>query len=229
MSAIACPVFHQIFEIIDSQEESESVNTKLTMNKVAFLETQFPVKTILRLSFEEEDLKCLRPGRWLNDQILNSYITLMASRSSENIGFTNSFFLPKLERDGCAAAGCWSGIKGRQICHYDKFLVPVCCGVHWILGCYDFIEEKLMILDSFHGRHDDIAALLNSFLEFQGTTALQVSYPRVPLQKNGDDCGVFVLMFCWCLFFNEDLNSFSQADIPQMRVQIKRDLLETMK
>ena len=229
MSALECPALHRILEMLDSEEDAAENFSELTMGKRAFLEKELPLKTVLKLSFERSDLACLRPGNWLNDQILNSYITLMASQCSENIGYTNSFFLPKLERDGCAEASCWAGIKGRPICHYDKFLVPICCGVHWILGCYDFVEGALMILDSFHGRHGNIAALLNGFLEFQGTAPLNVCYPHVPSQLNGDDCGVFVLRFCWCLFFNEDLNSFSQADIPQMRVQIKRDLLETMK
>ena len=144
--------------------------------------------------------------------------------NNPNIGFTNSFFFFFFERDGPEAASCWSGVKERPINSYQKFLVPICCGVHWILACIDFVNQRLVFCDSMDGRYSHIGKVLNTFLRFMGIPAFDLFYESVPQQHNSDDCGVFVMQFVRCYLFGYDLRSFSQKDIPAARNRIREEL-----
>lgn len=228
MSRGGCPMMRRILQSVGEQRARQEEYNGMTAGRSAYLESQFPMRATVRLTFDEDDLFCLSDGQWLNDQIINSYLALLASRSENNIGFTNSFFMKKLERDGADQAACWQGIKGQPIYRYDKFIVPVQHGCHWILACFDFISGELMIFDGFHQRYDDVAESLNSFLEYQGAERLSVVYPRCPSQLNGDDCGVFLLKFAECLFFDYTLDSFSQQHMPSIRRRIRRELREAV-
>lgn len=211
------------------QSQGQEQYNGMTSGYINYLESQFPTASIKpRLTFDDDDLMCLSDGEWLNDQVVNSYITLMASRSEKNIGFTNTFFMKKLERDGPESAACWQGVKGQPIYRYDMFLVPIQHGCHWILACFDFLSSQLLIFDGFHHQYENVAATLNSFLEYQGADGLSVSYPRCPSQLNGYDCGVFLLKFAECLFFDFDLNSFNQSHMSAMRRRVKRELREAV-
>jgi Ulp1 family protease len=226
MSRFDCPLFEKLWVYLESPEDPDYSFDSITPGKLSFIQSQFPVvRPKPAIALDPSDLACLYGRTWINDQVLNSYISLMASESTLNIGYTNSFFYKKLERDGCEAAAPWHGIKELPISRFDKFLVPVCCGVHWILVVFNFVGQQLEVLDSLNSRYETITDQLNDFLMFQGEEPLPVAYPRVPRQMNGDDCGVFVMEFAHCLFAGSGLNSFSQRDIPRLRREI-RELLE---
>lgn len=229
MSDDPCPLLTRIFACTEQQCASNDVCNEISPGKAAFLRSEFPVQRTSRIRLDADDISCLRYHEWLNDEVVNSYISILASQSSDLIGFTDSFFTKKVERDGYEAAFCWKGVKGRAINRYNAFIVPICTGVHWILACFDFVHERLMVMDSFHGKHESTANLLNGFLEAQGVEPLQVYYPEVPSQLNGYDCGVFILKLCECLFAGVDLMSFTQADIPNARKHIRRELIDAMR
>lgn len=208
------------------REEDENDYDTLTLSKVEFLSSEFRVShSRAPYTFSWEDLDCLRSGEWINDEVLNSYIMYMAVNANNLfVGFTNSFFYRKLERDGAASASCWFGIKNGPIDRFHRFLVPICCGVHWILGCFDFVNRRIVICDSFHHKYDGIMETLSDFLHHMGYGSFEPFYESVPRQHNGDDCGVFVMQFSRCYLYNLDFNCFSQRDIPRIRKQIRMEL-----
>lgn len=203
-------------------------NRYLTPTKRTFLQQQFREKVRLPLNYEFEDLNCLCGRQWINDAVLNSYLSYCYNKIDENdarnIGLTNSFFLKSVERDGFKRASCWQGIKGQPINKYDLFLIPICCGSHWILAAIDFINHEIRMYDSFHGAHHDLVNLINGFLKFQGIEPLDSVIPDVPTQYNGYDCGVFVMEFGRCILLEKDINSFSQKDMPATRKRIYNEL-----
>jgi Ulp1 family protease len=181
------------------------------------------------ISVDEEDLACLASPGWINDEVMNSYISLLASQSPANVGHTNSFFYAKLERDGPEAAACWEGVRGGLVRRFDAFMIPICiAGEHWILAAIDFMRNRLCIYDSFRGEFPEIADTINEFLAFQGSGALPVVYPEVPQQTNGYDCGVFVMMFARCICFGAALDSFGQPDMDTIRGEIDAELRDAM-
>lgn len=215
----------RILGYLETYGETEEGYSSITPSKKQHLEEEFKKQPDPpKISFDPQELECLYDGQWLNDAILNSYISLMASKSEYNVGYTNSFFYKKLERDGCKAASMWQGIKGQPINQYDRFFIPICLGVHWISAEINFFENHIAVLDSFNTPHKNIGRKLNEFLEFQGIDPLPVIFPRVPQQLNGDDCGVFTIQFGRAVFFNFDFNYFSQSDIPLVREQIYDEL-----
>lgn len=210
----------------DFREEDRSNYDTLTLNKVEFLTKAFHIKANkVTYMFTSDDLYCLQEGEWINDEVLNSYIKYMAVNANNLfVGYTDSFFYKKLERDGAQSASCWFGFKNGPINRFNKFLIPICCGVHWILGCFDFVNRRIIICDSFQNRYRKIMNTLNKFLCYLGYTDFEPYYEIVPHQHNGDDCGVFVMQFARCYIYNLDFQYFSQDDIPRIREQIRSEL-----
>jgi Ulp1 family protease len=229
MSRFDCPLLDRIMSHWESLADTECTFDTLTPSKLRLIETEFPpYRPRPTITVQKRDLACLSGREWINDEVLNSYISLVTCECDYNIGYTNSFFYKKLERDGCEAAAPWHGIKNQPISRYETFLVPICKGIHWIMAVFDFVEGQLAILDSLHGQHEDVAGKLNEFLAWQGGEMLPVIHPEVPTQRNGDDCGVFVMAFAKCLCAGESLDSFGQRDIPRIRAEIRRRLVEVM-
>jgi Ulp1 family protease len=180
------------------------------------------------ISVDDDDLTCLMSHEWINDQVLNSYISLLVSQSPANVGYTNSFFYPKLKRDGPEAAACWCGIKGTPIRRFDIFMIPICVDDHWILVAVNFMSGRICIYDSFRGEFPEFADTINRFLAFQGGSQLPVVYTDVPEQTNGYDCGVFVMMFARCICFGAALDSFAQSDMDTIREEIYAELQDAI-
>ncbi|OHT10368.1 Clan CE, family C48, Ulp1-like cysteine peptidase [Tritrichomonas foetus] len=210
------------------QNEEKEQSIIQTPNFNRFLKQQFYEKPKLNLNFDIDDMDCLRGVEWVNDAVLNSYLALCFNNIPDDItykiGLTNSFFMKKLDQDGCKAAECWQGIKGQPLNQYDLFIIPVCCGSHWIMATVNFMEQEIQILDSLHGNYRNVGRKINEFLNFQGIDSLKITHPSVPSQMNGYDCGVFVMEFGRCLMHGINLNSFGQRDMPQARRRIFSEL-----
>lgn len=212
-----------------SKSTFQNTSSTITPNMESFLNQQFYERPFIAPKYDLADLECLEGTQWINDAVLNSYLSICFNSIDEyderKIGLTNSFFMKTIERDGnYQAASFWQGIKGQPINKYDLFFIPICSGYHWILAVIDFISNEIQIYDSLHGQYSSIVKTLNGFLRFQGLDTLHSYYPMVPTQRNGYDCGVFVMEFGRCLLLGDDINSFSQRDIPEARKRIYAQL-----
>merc|ERR1719471_169912 len=71
------------------------------------------VSTAYKISVKVSDLKCLRPGVWLNDEVMNFYMGVLQDRCNANLNnpdfpqpnkikalFMNTFFFQKLHNGG---------------------------------------------------------------------------------------------------------------------------------
>lgn len=64
------------------------------------------------------DLQCLRPGQWLNDEVINGYLQLVHDISKvKGVVVLNSFFMSTLVRGYESARRTW--IKAGYVCLYD--------------------------------------------------------------------------------------------------------------
>eukprot|EP00439_Symbiodinium_sp_Y106_P078087 s562_g16.t3 len=132
-------------------------------------------------------LECLRPGEWLNDEVINFYYKLLQERSktiasSPKSWFTNSFFWPKLSGNNKDASGAavklnkteynykevrrWT-IKAKvDIFDMDYVIFPMnIAETHWSMGAIDMREKGFRYFDSmFSNPPSNFVAFLRRYL-----------------------------------------------------------------
>lgn len=105
------------------------------------------------------DFACLKPGEWLNDEIINAYMGLLNQRSLKLIDSNldgrqypktyhwNTFFFSALAGENTAGqleysynrVRRWTKRKKLDIFAMDLVMMPIHVNkMHWALGCIDF-------------------------------------------------------------------------------------------
>ncbi|CAG10351.1 unnamed protein product, partial [Tetraodon nigroviridis] len=189
-----------------------------------------------KLRITQRDLATLQEGGWLNDEVINFYLSLITERSSGQaaglkVYSFSTFFFPKLRGRGGGLAGHsevkrWT--KAVDLFSYDLVLVPLHLGVHWALAVIDLKSRTVKSYDSMGQRHDDICSLLLLYLkeehkvkkdrELDETkwTVGNLKTTEIPQQKNGSDCGVFACKYADYIARGRPL-TFNQCHMPLFR------------
>ncbi|KAL0838193.1 hypothetical protein Bca101_090083 [Brassica carinata] len=89
-----------------------------------------------------EKLRCLKPGQWLNDELVNS-----ATGYNYN------------------AVRRWTSMKklGYHLIDCDKIFIPIHMNIHWTLAVISIKERKFQYLDSYKGREPRILDALGRY------------------------------------------------------------------
>uniref|UniRef100_A0AAX7TSP0 Ubiquitin-like protease family profile domain-containing protein n=1 Tax=Astatotilapia calliptera TaxID=8154 RepID=A0AAX7TSP0_ASTCA len=190
-----------------------------------------------KLRITQRDLGTLQEGSWLNDEVMNFYLSLIMERSSGEAGRLkvysfSTFFFPKLRGGGGGQAGGHAAVKrwtkAVDLFTFDLILVPLHLGVHWALAVIDFRSKTVKSYDSMGRRHDDISSLLLLYLieehkakkgrELDCTkwTVGSLKASEIPQQKNGSDCGVFACKYADYIARGQPL-TFKQCHMPLFR------------
>ncbi|KAJ3613831.1 hypothetical protein NHX12_020077, partial [Muraenolepis orangiensis] len=152
-----------------TKDMSAEVSAALTQS-----DPNLVLSSAFKLRITQRDLATLREGSWLNDEVINFYLSLVMERSSNQVvpGLRvycfSTFFLPKL-RGGEAgqAGGHWAvkrWTKGVDLFLHDLILVPLHLNIHWAMAVIDLRSQTVKSYDSMGQRHDDICSLLLLFL-----------------------------------------------------------------
>jgi len=166
-------------------------------------------------------LQCLRPGAWLNDEVINCYFKLLQDRCDKTkhlprCWFANSFFWEKLsggeananDKYTYAEVRRWTTRAGVDIFLLDYVIIPMNVGgMHWAVGIIDFRARRFRYLDSMLSQpHANLGSFLRRYLAdehaskkqspLEGVEAWTMPLSdQVPEQQNGYDCGVFACLF----------------------------------
>lgn len=196
-----------------------------------------------KLRITQRDLATLQEGGWLNDEVMNFYLSLIMERCSNQaaglrVYSFSTFFFPKLrggggggggggaQAGGHAAVKRWT--KAVDLFLYDLILVPLHLGVHWALAVIDFKSKTVKSYDSMGQRHDDICSLLLLYLKEEHKakkgreldsgkwTLGSMRAAEIPQQKNGSDCGVFACKYADYIAKGRPL-TFKQCHMPLFR------------
>ncbi|OZJ06857.1 hypothetical protein BZG36_00144 [Bifiguratus adelaidae] len=189
-------------------------------------------REIAAASVGYRDLITLRPGTWLNDEIVNFYIGLILERSKKQDGklpkvhcFT-SFFYSTLVSGGYAKVRRWT--KKIDIFSNDYIIIPVNINnAHWCCAAINFVEKRIEYYDSMHHYPGPVTfQRLRDYLNqesldkrkkpFDFTGWEDYAPTDIPLQLNGSDCGVFVCTFAEFISRNEPFD-FAQNNMPDIR------------
>ncbi|GAA6213353.1 sentrin-specific protease 2-like [Lates japonicus] len=190
-----------------------------------------------KLRITQRDLATLQEGGWLNDEVMNFYLSLVMERcSSEAAGLKvysfSTFFFPKLRGGGGGQAGGHAAVKrwtkAVDLFLYDLILVPLHLGVHWAMAVIDLKSKTVRSYDSMGQRHDDICSHLLIYLKEEHKvkkgreldsakwTIGSLRATEIPQQKNGSDCGVFACKYADYIAKGRPL-SFKQCHMPLFR------------
>ena len=196
-------------------------------------------------------LSCLRPGTWLNDEVINFCMLMLEERdiklseiypSRKKSHYFNSFFMEKLLGQGHKKYAYddvkrWS--RKFDIFELDKIFIPINISQsHWSLAVILIQKKEILYVDSMNGQGKGtkyVKALLRWLVDEARTrknTALNTSEWKLtsiscPQQRNGFDCGVYTVMAT--NFFSDNLPIeeayYGQNDMPFFRVKMASDIL----
>ena len=179
----------------------------------------------------------LLENEWLNDQIIDGYLHLLAKGSTRKAYSFSCFIYLKL------ASNAYEDIRNfTKRCKIDVFshqllLFPVSLGSHWCLGVVDFERQAMLYYDSLGGAAKHFFKNISYFIEQEAGKSTgklfdwtgwkhQQPTAEIPHQKNGFDCGMFVLAYAECICANRAMSHcYSQKDMQTFRIRVLYELL----
>ncbi|KAL3454882.1 hypothetical protein BJX65DRAFT_10328 [Aspergillus insuetus] len=193
----------------------------------------------------KKDLEtCFTPLKWLNDEVINSYLALIVDylrRAHGNAGrhdkprfhAFNSFFFSNLRDKGYDSVRRWASrakIGGANLLTVDTVFVPVHNNSHWTLIVVkpsDRTIENFDSLGSLSRRHIAIITtwlrgeLGEKFDEDEWAVLPSVS----PQQDNGSDCGVFLLSTAKAVALDIEPMAYGAQNTTLLRKKIVAELM----
>ncbi|CAG9466539.1 unnamed protein product [Pedinophyceae sp. YPF-701] len=169
-----------------------------------------------------EHVRCLRPHGWINDEVVNGFVRRLRERDAAwrvqpppghtppRVVVMDSFWFTRVAPDGTERT---RGYSYGDLVGSDLVLVPVHdSGSHWALAVVDFDEPvgRLWYYDSLHQSGEEHLERLSAWVAREASTgALRGVWQRcgdvrawtrgqparLPRQRNGYDCGAFMLCF----------------------------------
>ena len=221
-----------------TEEDVKKVDTILAATENRVLVDEFNIEMTTQL------IKCLSPGWWLNDEVMNFYVAMLNARmaqTDQRCHLFNSFFYTLMLHGGgynYIKVRRWSKRAGIKIIEQRKVLAPIHVGNnHWCLAVIDFKQKKFLYYDSLGG---DGKQCLNNLRRYVQDEAKQYHHienydlsewkndcpKNIPRQHNGCDCGVFTLKYAD--YVSEDCPLiFTQGDMPYFRRRMVIQIMET--
>ncbi|KAJ5893686.1 hypothetical protein N7495_005377 [Penicillium taxi] len=217
------------------------------LNKVARA-MQAPHGTIVAKSLVGDDLfakdiaSCVKQHAWLNDEIINAYLTLLVNylrQSTGNIGSNpryhafNTFFYSNLREKGYQSVGRWAKrakIGGEALLDTEMVFVPVHEASHWTLMVLQPVKRTIEYFDSLGG--SGRSQVLNIELWLRGELGVKFDpeewttlHSVSSQQENGFDCGVFLLTNAKAISLNIEPTAFKADSTPLLRKKIIAEII----
>ncbi|KAK6471211.1 sentrin-specific protease 1 isoform X1 [Huso huso] len=191
-----------------------------------------------RLTITRKDLQTLSHLNWLNDEVINFYMNLLAERSKRpglpRVHAFNTFFYPKVRSAGFNAVRRWT--KKVDVFSMDILLVPVHLGVHWCLAVVDLRKKSICYFDSMGGTNDEACRILLQYLKQESQDKRNTSLDlggwqlqcrrrnEIPQQMNGSDCGMFTCKYADYITKDKPI-TFTQKHMPYFRRRMVWEIL----
>ncbi|EGC34898.1 hypothetical protein DICPUDRAFT_55498 [Dictyostelium purpureum] len=219
-----------------TKEEEEQIDSLFRSGREDEKISELPTAEVNR-----GDVHLLKPGRWLNDEVINFYMEILKIRQKNNPNlpkchFFGTFFYTQLcngpENYDFSKVKRWTNKV--DIFSLDKVILPVHLGNHWCCAVINFKDKQFQYFDSLLGDNRECLKKLRRYVademvnrSKQGIVNLDEfkdSIPKdIPIQSNGYDCGVFMCKYAEFSSRGSELN-FTQKDITQYRRRIALEL-----
>ncbi|CAL0325805.1 unnamed protein product [Lupinus luteus] len=192
-----------------TKEEKAEVALAFSVKRKGVLVTH--EKSNIEISVDK--FRCLMPGAWLNDELISG---------------KSGYDFKSVRR--------WTSQKklGYGLHECDKIFVPIHKQVHWCLAVINMKDKKFQYLDSLKGVDTQVLKVLAKYFvdEVKDKTGKDIDVSSwekefvedLPEQKNGYDCGVFMIKYTDLYSRNLGL-CFSQKDMPYFRLRTAKEIL----
>nr|XP_022302574.1 sentrin-specific protease 1-like [Crassostrea virginica] len=111
-------------------------------------------------------------------------------------------------------------------------MMPICLQHHWLLLVADVKKMTVSILDSLGGDHPEIENKWRKYMFTrerylpEGLNTWTSSPQKVSKQKDGNSCGVFILMFAEAIVAGTNPVTMQQGHVKQYRQYVRQRLLK---
>ncbi|KFQ84654.1 Sentrin-specific protease 2, partial [Phoenicopterus ruber ruber] len=196
------------------------------------------MSSAFKLKVTREDIHTLRNLRWLNDEIINFYMSLLVERNKKEgypaVHAFSTFFYPKLISGGYKAVRRWT--RGVDLFKQDLILVPIHLRVHWALVVIDVRKKTIKYFDSMGQKGDKICETLFRYLQEESRekrnleltlsewTLHSMESHEIPQQLNGSDCGVFMCKYADYVSRDKPI-TFTQNHMPYFRKKMVWEII----
>lgn len=216
-------------EIEDEFPELTNEHERLINNSLISVPQDEVLANAFNISITRRDIQTLKGLNWLNDEIINFYMSLICERStSENSPFENkvyafsTFFYPKLVKDGYSSLKRWT--RKIDIFAHNIIIIPVHLGMHWTLAIIDFNCKEIRYYDSMNGNNNECLKALRNYLkdeyadkkngaQFDLSSWNCIHVKDVPQQMNGSDCGMFTCKYAEFISRGKVKFNFNQVSL----------------
>lgn len=191
------------------------------------------------ISLTAFDLATLDGENWLNDNIINVYLSLISqSDSCKMVQAFSTFFYVQLNTQNKESAHQNARRflpKDKNFMDFDLTLIPVHLCAHWILVIVQKVSAnyyELQLYDPKYGdRFSNVLVEIKDFLLSEIEThghCLDITFQlcvkkSIPRQKNCHDCGVYVCMIAKYRVHGLSFN-FTDEDMQGIRCLMKKEL-----
>lgn len=194
-------------------------------------------ESLKRLLVTKKDLSLIvKENTWLNDKHIDFYITWLQEEQKDNrFFFFLSDFWVSLKND--VERHAIRGHKEVQLLQKQFLLIPINAGAHWLLCivCYPGqLNMKYIVMDSLQTgkvpkKHLTQFLTIRSELERKGDRIYIENapwvFPKVPLQENGHDCGLYMLHYAELFYKQVPDENCLEKWFPKHDIQKKRQFI----
>ncbi|XP_035755917.1 sentrin-specific protease 2 [Egretta garzetta] len=196
------------------------------------------MSSAFKLKVTREDIQTLQNLRWLNDEVINFYMSLLMERNKKEgypaVHAFSTFFYPKLISGGYRAVRRWT--RSVDLFKQDLILVPIHLRVHWALAVIDVRKKTIKYFDSMGQKGQKICETLFRYLQEESQEKRNVELAisewtlhsmephEIPQQTNGSDCGVFMCKYADHISRDKPL-TFTQNDMPYFRKKMVWEII----
>ena len=184
-----------------------------------------------RIDVSKVNLDRLIYKRWLCDAIIQAYLHLLNKLNKNYLCYDTTFYATFTEK---GYPGVQNHYRREKALSKEKILIPVCENSHWFLIVIDLKRLQLYCLDPLysqtlerlkHFRDNYLHPLYTSNSMSLPTFSLNVCRPpTIPAQKDGYNCGVFLLAFAKSIFFQRAEFDFHSRDMDPFRIILAHEL-----
>jgi Ulp1 protease family, C-terminal catalytic domain len=184
-------------------------------------------------------LSCLKNGEWLRDDVLDAYMALLQERAFKDgrkFKFLPTHFYQVISTPDYSVRSGLQYMKEQDIFHWQYLFIPINVdGNHWVMVLVDLANKVMWSLDplptkSMSPQLAIVARFLCDLAQLRNQVPLQVqSWSRMPMtniptQKDGFNCGVYVLLYAE-LISRPAVLAIDPTTLADMRNRIAVDLV----
>ncbi|KAJ5488817.1 hypothetical protein N7539_003707 [Penicillium diatomitis] len=194
--------------------------------------------------FQRDIATCLKPLAWLNDEMINAYLSVLVQYLRDSTGNSapgekpkfhafNTFFFSTLKEKGYEGVRRWAKrakIGGEGLLEVDTVFIPVHQASHWTLMVVRPSDRTIEYYDSLGARGAREVEIIKKWL--QGELGLKFEAEEWTFlssvssqQDNMSDCGVFLLINAKAIALGIEPTAFGPKDTVTLRAKIVAELM----